>query len=322
MRTSLRFAGIAALAAAAALGQGSDLRRGYPIRGDILPLPAGAGLMTIELSANDNGIPDSALVNADGSFEFRSVSPGPHELRVISTGGVVIHRETVVVNGPGQWLSIRVPQSFNASGTTSHSTDSTVSMRQLAHKVPPQARKAFEKGAEAERKGNHQQAAELFRQAVSLDPGFADAFNELGAVEALQGDLAQAIDDFQRAIDLVPDHRLALANLSIVLARARKFPEAADVARRALRVMPEAGSIRYVLAASLLLTSGDSDEVLDNLERSTTEVPVAHLLAAELLARRGRRDEAVQHVEQYLRVAPADDKQRGRAEAMLAQLKM
>jgi tetratricopeptide (TPR) repeat protein len=273
-------------------------------------------MLTVELSASDAGPSQSAPVNPDGSFELRATQSGAYQLRVVGVGGSVLHQETIMVTGSNQSLSIHLPESTTAS----RPGNGTVSIRQLSHKVPVQARKAFEKGEQAESKKDHQQAVDFFKQAVSIDPEFADAFNELGAVEAAQGDLPQAIEHFQKAIDVVPDHRLALANMSIVLAKMRRFSEAADVARRAIRIMPGSGTMHYVLATSLLFTHGDTDEVLDNLERSASEVPLAHLIAAELLVRRDKRDQAIHHVEEYLKVVPADDKERGRAQAMLAQL--
>jgi tetratricopeptide (TPR) repeat protein len=316
MKTSLHLAGIGVLTAAVVLAQGADACRDSRIRGEISPVPAGAGMLTVELSGNDAGPTATAVVNGDGSFEVRSAQPGAQVLRLVGAGGAVLHQETVVVSCGNQSLVIRPHESAQAN----RSADGTISVQQLAHKVPAQARKAFDKGEQAETKGDHQAAMEMFRQAVTIDPGFADAFNELGAVEASQGDLAQAIDDFQKAIDAVPDHKLALANLSIVLAKARRFDEAVGVARRALKVMPESGTVRYVLATSLLFTDGDTDEVLDNLERASGDVPLAHLLVAQLLVRRDKRDEAIRHVEEYLRLAPADDKERSRAEAMLTEL--
>jgi tetratricopeptide (TPR) repeat protein len=275
-------------------------------------------MLTIELTATSAaGASQRTAVNSDGSFEFGSVQPGLYLLRILSMDGSQIHEETLTVTGPTQSIVIRLPE----NGNTKQSASGSISMQQLMHKVPPQARKAFDKGEQAEAKGDHEQAAELFRQAVSIDPEFADAFNELGAIEAGQGELSQAIDEFQKAVDLVPEHPRALANLSIVLAKSQRFDEAAQVARRALRIMPNSGVVRYVFATSLLFAKGDSDEVLDNLERSTTEIPLAHLLAAELLERRGKREEAIHHVEEYLKVAPANDKERGRAEAMLTELR-
>jgi tetratricopeptide (TPR) repeat protein len=194
-------------------------------------------------------------------------------------------------------------------------------MRQLSHKIPAPARKAFDKGEQAESKGRLQAAADFFREAVSLDPEYADAFNELGATEAKQGDLTHAVEDFQKAIDVVPEHSLALTNISIVLAKLRRFEEAAVAARRALQVTPGSGTLRFVLATSLLLTKGDSEEVLANFERAAGEVPRAHLVAAQLLVERGKRAEAVQHVQDFLRTAPADDRDRQKANALLGELR-
>jgi tetratricopeptide (TPR) repeat protein len=318
MKTCLRITGISVLIAAAMFGQGPDGRRGFQVRGELSPLPPGSGILTVELSTNESGGIESAVVNPDGSFEFRSAQPGAHELRVMSTGGMVLHQETVLISSVNQPISIRLPQSSSPSPSPANST---ISAQQLGHKVPVLARKAYDKAEQAEAKGEHEQAIELFREAVSIDPEFADGFNELGAVEAATGDLQRAIEDFQKAVDVAPDHRLALANLSIVLAKTQRFDEAVLVARRALRVMPNSGTMRYVLATSLLFASGDSDEVLDNLERATSEIPLAHLLSAELLVRRGKRDEAIRHVEEYLKVVPPDDKERNRAETMLIELK-
>jgi len=307
--------GISLLIAAAMFGQTPDGRRGVQVRGELSPVPPGT--LTVELSSNDGASAESAVVNSDGSFEFRSAQPGPHELRVMSPGGMVLHKETVLISGINQPISIRLTQ----PSAPASPANGTISAQQLGHKVPVGARKAYDKAEQSEMKGDHQQALALFREAVALDPEFADAFNELGAVEVGTGDLDQAIEHFQKAIDVAPDHRLALANLSIALAKAERYGEAAVVARQALRFMPTSGTIHYVLGTSLLFASGDSDEVLDNLEKATSEIPLAYLLSAELLMRRGKRDEAIQHVEQYLRIVPDDDSQRSRAEAMLTELK-
>ncbi len=316
MKTCLRITASITLLAAAVFGQTPDTRPGVQVRGELSPVPVG-GVLTVELSSRDGGLAESALVNSDGSFEFRSAQPGPHELRVMSTGGIILHQETVLISGINQPISIHLSE----PSTRTSPANGTVSLQQLGHKVPPAARKAYDKAEQAAAKGDNQQALELFRQAVALDPEFADGFNELGTVEVATGDLDQALEHFQKAIDVAPDHRLALGNLSIALARATRFDEAVPVARRALRLMPTSGIIHYVLGTSLLFSSGDSDEVLDNIKKATGEIPLAHLLSAELLIRRGKRDEAIEHVEEYLKVVPGEDSQRSRAEAMLTELK-
>jgi len=301
-----------------ALAQAPDQNNSYRVRGEISPVTAGMGSLTIELTASGGGPTERASPTGDGTFEIHVAKPGAYEFRLTGAGGAVLHQETVLVAGPNATLSIRLAE---APASTGSAAGGTVSLRQLAHKVPPQARKAFDKAEQAKGKGRHQQAAELFRQATSIDPEYADAFSELGAEESAQGNLAQAAEDFQKAIELVPDHAVALCNLSIVLAKMKRYDEASVTARRALQYMPGSGRLRFVLATSLLLAKGDSDEVLENLERSTSEVPRAHLVAARLRMGRGRRTDALQHVEDFLRVAPAGDQDRGKAQSMLAELR-
>ena len=67
--------------------------------------------------------------------------------------------------------------------------------------------------------------------------------------------------------------------------------------------------------------NGSTDEALYNFERATAEVPKAHLAAADILAERGQRDEAIRHLEEYLHISKPDDKERGWAEARLAELR-
>jgi tetratricopeptide (TPR) repeat protein len=288
------------------------------MHGELSAIPPGSGGLTIELSTTNGGVSERASVSGDGSFNLRSVQPGVYELRVYD-GGAIVHQETVMIGSANQPLSIHLREA--PSPTSTHYPNSTVSIKQLAHRPPPLARRAFEKGSMAEGNRDHEHAAEYFREAVTIDPEFADAYNELGAVDAARGNLPQALEDFQKAVNVVPEHPLALPNLSIVLAKLRRFHEAADVARRALQLSPGSGTLRYVLATSLYFEKGPTDEVLENLEGASSEVPIAYLVAARLLDLRGKRDEAVRHVETFLRVAPADDKDRDRAKAMLAELR-
>ena len=318
MRSCLLLLGIGAVVSSALLGQGPDQREGSSIHGELSPIPAGTGGLTVELSTSSGGTTERVSVSGDGSFVLRSVQPGVYELRVYD-GGALLHQESVMIASANQPLSIHLSET--PSSTSTRYPNSTVSIKQLAHRPPPEARKAFEKGSLAEGNGDHEHAAELFREAITIDPEFADAYNELGAVDAARGNLPQALKDFQKAVNIVPEHPLALPNLAIVLAKLRRFHGAAVVARRALQLSPGSGTVRYVLATSLYFENGPTDEVLENLEKAASEVPMAYLVAARLLDVRGNRDEAIRHVETFLRVAPAEDKDRERAKAMLAELR-
>jgi tetratricopeptide (TPR) repeat protein len=285
------------------------------VRGQIYSQAPLVGEFTVEL-VTPGERPERSLVDPDGSFKVRSAGTGSYELRVIGPSGAIIHEEIVTVDG-GQFLSIRIP----GERAVTRAGAPTISLQELRHKIPPQAQKAFEKGRQAAAKGNPSDAAESFRRAVTIDPEFVDGFNELGAAEATVGNLPAATENFQKALNLVPEHPRALCNLTVVLARQNQFHEAGAVARRALKVVPNSGAVRYILATSLVLENGDRNEAIENYEKAADQVPKAHLAAADLLAQGGRRQDAIRHLEQYLRSAPAGDRDRANVETRLAELR-
>jgi tetratricopeptide (TPR) repeat protein len=311
MKVSIRLAGTGLLAAAATFAQ--PLRE-FLVRGEISSATPFLSSLTVQLDPNGNSISASVPVNADGSFELRSPTPGLHELRVTTSDGTVIYQEYVNITGANQYLWVHVP----GQPRPSQSAGGVVSLQQL--KIPAKAQKAFHKGQDAAKKGNHQEAEEYFRKAVAIDPEFADAYNELGVAHVSRGELPQAAEQFQKAIDVAPEHRLALSNLSIVLGKMKRYREAGEVARRALKVAPDLAKVRFILAVSQIAEHGDSAEALDNLQRAATEVPEARLLAADLLVQAGRREEAARQLEGYLRVLRLHDTNRHKVEAWLEQL--
>ena len=297
-------------------GHSGDRDSGF-VRGQISSDGATAGSLTVELVGQGPGGTISASIEGAGGFEFHGVPPGTYQLRLTGAAGAVVYEESVFVNGGYQNLSIQVPAKSKAPG----SSDATVSVRQLQHKVPAEAQKEFSKGNAASIKGDQPSALDHFQKAARLDPEFADAFNGIGMTDAALGQLPQAADQFQKAIDLVPDHPGAAANLSIVLCKLKQYHEAGEMARRALKLNPGLLKLRYVLGISLVNEGGDKVEALNNLQRATEEVPRAHLLVAKILADSGRREDAARHLEDYLRSSPTDDRDRPAVEKWLEQIR-
>ncbi len=316
MRSFLQFSMTGMMAAACMMAQAQSSIRGVRIEGEISSTAVLMGQMTVELSG-DSGAPQMTEVSPDGTFRFDSASPGTHQLRVIGAGGAVVYQELVSISGPDQRLIVQVP---DAGATANRAAGDTVSLQQLAHKVPRSAQKAFEKGRKAEHQNKPLEAEKMLRQAVSEDPEFADAHNELGAVEASLGKLPEAAAEFQKTIDVAPGHNLALGNLAIVLAKMKKFHDAVDVARRALQVTPQNDGLRYILGFSLVMDHGDPAEALANLRRAESTYPKAHLIEAELLAGSGKKSEAAGQLEAYLKGAAPGDPHRSQIEADLARL--
>src|SRR5215471_2885461 len=95
----------------ALIAQVTDSRRSVAVHGEITSDGATPVSLTVELDGNGSGPVSMTSVSADGTFDFRSVSPGVHELRVVGPGGAVLHQENVVINGPYQRISINLPAS-------------------------------------------------------------------------------------------------------------------------------------------------------------------------------------------------------------------
>jgi len=319
--TGLVLLGVMPVAAQFPESATTDLRRdrgqrAVMVRGQV-SCEGTPGSLTVELLASGHGPSASTEVQADGSFVFPSVVPGGYELRMTGSGGTIIHQQSVLISGPDQNLSINLPERENAdrNGRTS------ISIRQLQHKIPPEARKEFSKGVAASKKGEHSIAIDHFQKAVSIDPELADAYNNLGSAHAALGQFEQAAEQFQKAIDLVPDHSLAVANLSVALCKLNRYHEAEQAARRALQLDSSLLKVRYILAVSLIAQHADSIEALENLQRAAADVPEAHLVAANILAQTGRSSDAAKQLEDYLRATPEQDKERQKVEAWLAQLR-
>src|SRR3974390_175776 len=78
------------------------------VRGEITSSSPVASGLSVEMAGNGMRF-ETAFVGADNSFEFRSVTPGTHELRVLAANGQVLYQEYVSVS-PNLTLSIRLPE--------------------------------------------------------------------------------------------------------------------------------------------------------------------------------------------------------------------
>jgi protein O-GlcNAc transferase len=90
----------------------------------------------------------------------------------------------------------------------------------------------------------------LYRQALALAPGFADAWNNLGNVYQDLRQPDQALDCYRRAIRLSPESVHAWRNLGYVLKEQGRIEEGMGILEQAQQIESN-DVIRYVIATSL-----------------------------------------------------------------------
>jgi tetratricopeptide (TPR) repeat protein len=83
----------------------------------------------------------------------------------------------------------------------------------LAWETHAAARETFERARAAESKGQWEEAAGYYRQALTLNPTLVEAQNNLGTLFVRQQQLTAAIDEFRAAIRLDPNYAMVRNNL-------------------------------------------------------------------------------------------------------------
>ena len=175
--------------------------------------------------------------------------------------------------------------------------------------IPKQARKDFEGGRKAEKKGLWTAAAEKFERAVSLYPRFALAWVELGKVQAQQSDFVSAQTSFNRALQVNTKLVEAYLELAQLAAQQRNWQGLADNTDHLLTMNSAAIPQMWFLnaVANFNLRHFDRAETgalrarqLDTQHR----VPRAEYLLGLILAVKHDYRGAAEHVRSYLQISP------------------
>ena len=289
---------------------------GFDVRGQIVSSAPLVPTLMAELRARDDSSPEVVPVHADGTFVVSPTRQGMYSLRIIGSQGQVLWDGVLELRNSIQALSIELPDLPN-----SRASGATVSVTRLSHPVPSGARKAFNKGRAAVRDRKDHDALKYFRDAVKIDPEFADAYTELGGSLVAVGEFAEAVEQYQKAIELAPDHDIALYNLSVTLGKMQRWREAKDAARRTLSLDPGRPEILFILGVGLMFDNGNPIEALPYLLKAAPDIPKARLLAADILRFVGRPADAADQLREYLLVSTPEDPDLSKVRAWLMQLR-
>jgi Tfp pilus assembly protein PilF len=161
-----------------------------------------------------------------------------------------------------------------------------------ANRVVPSA--TLNMAIEHHRAGNLQQAEQLYRQILQVDPYQVDALHLFGLTAAQMGKNDVAIEYIRKALRLKPDFAEAHSNLAVALRALGRLEEAETCLRQAVRLRPDQAEAHNNLGAALQ-EQGHLQEAEDCLRQALHlkhNYAEAHYNLGNVLQRVKRLDEA------------------------------
>ncbi len=161
-------------------------------------------------------------------------------------------------------------------------------------------------GVIAGQSGRYDVAVDYLKTTARLKPDFAAAHNNLGNVFILQGKLQEAADSFRQATRSQPDFATAHNNLGNALRELGHLDEAVISLREALRLRPDFADAHNNLALALQ-AQGKLDDAVISCRQALSLKPdfaEAHLNLGNAFKEQGRLDDAVAAYRSALRIKP------------------
>jgi tetratricopeptide (TPR) repeat protein len=178
--------------------------------------------------------------------------------------------------------------------------------------VPPDARKAFDKGLDALQRGKTADAEKNFEKAVSLYSQYADAWLDLGKLRLQRNDKESAGEAFQKALDA--DDKLVEAHveLGMLASQQKQWAEVAKHLDIALQLDP----VNFPEAWFTDAVAGYNLKNYDAAEKSLRVAmkldsqhknPQANYLLGLIFASKKNYSGAAEQLRLYLKLAPGAD---------------
>lgn len=201
---------------------------------------------------------------------------------VRSTGSGVTNSQQLPVE-----KDIELAASFYKQGvgyTKSRQFEKAIELYQQAITANPDYAEAYhELGYALFRLNRYEEAVIACQKAISLRPRYTDTYRNLANCFAAKGDTDNQIFTLKVAVSLAPKHLESTYQLAEALFQKESYEEAADYYVKALKLNPEFDHAWYKLGL-LFLRTGEIEkarEIVDQLQNHNTDL--ANSLSAEIL---------------------------------------
>lgn len=163
-------------------------------------------------------------------------------------------------------------------------------------------------GVLVHQKGTQDEAADLIRRAIALNPENPIYHSNLGNVLVASGQVEDAAHSFETATRLKPDFAQAHSNLGTCLHKLGRIPEAEQAARAAVQLQPELPDAQFTLG-NILMSEGKATEALACASAAIALQPdhaLAQALAGSALFAVGRAGDSLAYFDRAVDLNPND----------------
>ena len=277
------------------------------IRGRVtLPSGFGAeGYARITLKTQQS-ILSTLYTNNSGEFQIRNLSEGIYYVQAEMPQGNFEAVTRRVEIGRGLMVDV-VLELVEKKDPTGNRVGKVVSAAELQQSVPSQARKQYELGLKFVSKGNFQQAATHFEEAVSIYPEYLAARNDLGAQYLKLKRIDEAEKHFEIVLGKDPRNFNAKFNMGLVQVERHNYTEAIRLLNQAVAIDSTRPVARLWIGIAKV-EQGDLDSAEAELTRALimggADCVAAHYHLARVYLNRGAVTDATRSVQAYIQQAP------------------
>ena len=278
------------------------------IRGRVT-LPSGFGMegyARITLR-NDQSTLITLYTNNSGEFQLRNLSEGIYYVQAEISNSKFDPVVQKVALGRGLTVDLNMELREKKDPTVTTRVNKVVSAAELRQAVPGAAKKQYELGLKFVTKGNFQQAANHFQEALSIYPEYLAARNDLGAQFLKLKRIDEAEQHFETVLRDDPKNFNAKFNMGLVHVERRQYREAISLLNQAVAIDSTRPVARLWIGIARL-ELGDLETAEAELTRALItggdECIAAHYHLARVYKNRGDLAEASRSVQVYIQSAP------------------
>jgi len=281
-----------------------DVRIG---RGEI---PDHAVLVSLETRGSTVG---STYTDSQGRFGFSDLVGNPYKVIVNDDAyqpfslNVNVYPEV----SPMNFIQVRLIARPGVAkdplpGRVSGSNPALVDSAEYNRQFPKKTLKEFEKGVDADHKGNSDEAIQHYLKAIGDSPDFYPAHNNLGSLYLSRKQFDEAETQFEAALKLNQTDGQAYFNLANLSMLRGQMPDAQRYLDDGLRRQPESPMGKFLLG-SLDLRTGKLPEAELALQQAVKLDPTMaqpRLQLVNLFLKEGRKTDAVEQIHAFLTAIP------------------